>query len=56
MAFLRNRDYVVPEDVQAIWVDAVAHRLLMVPGAERATDPKEIARTVLRTVEAPRVR
>ena len=56
VAFLRNRDYVVPEDVQAIWVDAVAHRLLMVPGAERATDPKEIARTVLRTVEAPRVR
>lgn len=56
VAFLRNRDYVVPEDVQAIWVDAVAHRLLMVPGAERTTDPKEIARTVLRTVEAPRVR
>lgn len=56
VAFLRGRDYVVPEDVQTIWVDAVAHRLLMVPGAERATDPKEIARTVLRTVEAPRVR
>ena len=56
VAFLRGRDYVVPEDVQTIWVDAVAHRLLMVPGAERTTDPKEIARTVLRTVEAPRVR
>ena len=55
VAFLRGRDYVVPEDVQTIWVDAVAHRLLMVPGAERTTDPKEIARTVLRTVEAPRV-
>lgn len=56
MAFLRGRDYVVPEDVQTIWVNAIAHRLLMVPGAERTTDPKEIARTVLRTVEPPKVR
>ena len=56
VAFLRGRDYVVPEDVQTIWVNAIAHRLLMVPGAERTTDPKEIARTVLRTVEPPKVR
>ena len=56
VAFLRGRDYVVPEDVQTIWVDAVAHRLLMVPGAERTTTPQEIARTALRSVESPKVR
>ncbi|MDE6997277.1 MAG: MoxR family ATPase, partial [Oscillospiraceae bacterium] len=35
VAFLRSRDYVLPEDVQAIWADCAAHRLLLVPGAER---------------------
>ena len=42
VAFLRGRDYVVPEDVQTIWVDAVAHRLLMVPGAERTTGSRKL--------------
>ena len=55
VAFLRARDYVVPEDVQAIWVDAVAHRLLLVPGAERTVDVQEIARAALRSVDAPRI-
>ena len=55
VAFLRGRDYVVPEDVQAIWVDAAAHRLLLVPGAERTVSAQEIAQTVLRTVEPPRI-
>ena len=56
VAFLRGRDYVVPEDVQAIWVDAVAHRLLLVPGAERTVNAREIAHAALRSVEAPKVR
>ena len=56
VAFLRARDYVVPEDVQAIWVDAVAHRLLLVPGAERSVDVQEIARAALQSVDAPRIR
>ena len=55
VAFLRGRDYVLPEDVQSIWVDCVAHRLLMIPGAERTTDAQELARDVLRTVDAPRL-
>ena len=55
VAFLRGRDYVIPEDVQSIWVDAAAHRLLLVPGAERTTDAKEIARNVLRSVEPPKL-
>ena len=32
-AFLRGRDFVIPEDVQYIWTDAVAHRLLLPAGA-----------------------
>lgn len=55
VAFLRGRDYVVPEDVQTIWVDAVAHRLLMVPGAERTTGSRKIALAALQSVDPPRV-
>ena len=55
VAFLRGRDYVLPEDVQNIWVDCAAHRLLLIPGAERTTDVREIARNLLRTVDAPRM-
>jgi len=55
VAFLRGRDYVVPEDVQAVWVDCAAHRLLLVPGAERTTSAKEIAQNVLRTVDPPKL-
>lgn len=55
VAFLRGRDYVVPEDVQTIWADAVAHRLLMVPGAERSANVQEIANAALRAVEPPRI-
>ena len=55
VAFLRGRDYVVPEDVQSIWRDAIAHRLLLAPGAEGTTSAVEVAGTVLRTVEPPRI-
>lgn len=55
VAFLRGRDYVVPEDVQTIWVDAVAHRLLMVPGAERSANVQEIAHAALRSVDPPKI-
>ena len=55
VAFLRNRDYVLPEDVQSIWVDCAAHRLLLVPGAERTTSAQEIAHGVLRSVDPPKL-
>ena len=56
-AFLQGRDYVVPEDVSFIWVDAIAHRLVLpagaVGGAQRARD---IATEVLSATRAPRIR
>ena len=55
VAFLRGRDYVLPEDVQTVWVDCAAHRLLLVPGAERTSSAQEIAQNVLRTVDAPKL-
>ena len=55
VAFLRSRDYVLPEDVQAIWADCAAHRLLLVPGAERTASAQEIAQNVLHTVDPPKL-
>lgn len=54
VAFLRNRDYVVPEDVQCIWQEACAHRLLPAPGAEGTAG--DIAAQVLRGVDSPKIR
>ena len=56
VAFLRGRDYVVPEDVQSIWRDTVAHRLLLLPGAEGTTSAPAVAAALLRSVEPPRIR
>ena len=55
-AFLRGRDFVVPEDVQCIWREAVAHRLVLRPGTEGTADAQEIAGAVLHAVEPPRIR
>ena len=56
-AFLRGRDYVVPEDVEFLWVDAIAHRLVLpagaAGGAQRAADT---ASEVLESVRPPRIR
>ena len=56
-AFLRGRDFVIPEDVQYIWTDAGAHRLLLpagaVGGAERL---RQIAGEVMNRVHPPRIR
>ena len=56
VAFLRGRDYVVPEDVQCIWREAVAHRLLLVPGGEATTTAWNVAGAVLQSVEPPHIR
>lgn len=56
-AFLRGRDYVIPEDVRYIWVDAVAHRLVLPAGAAGgAQRAMELALEVLEATRAPRLR
>ena len=56
VAFLRGRDYVVPDDVQSLWRDAVAHRLLLAPWAEETIGAVDIADAALHGVEPPRIR
>ena len=57
VAFLRGRDFVIPEDVQYIWCDAVAHRLILPSGAAGDTARTvQIASEVLAAVRPPRIR
>ncbi len=56
VAFLRGRDYVVPEDVQTIWRDVIAHRLILAPGVEGTVTGQAVATAVLKAVEPPRIR
>ena len=57
VAFLRGRDYVIPDDVRFIWVDAIAHRLILPAGAAgSARRAAEIAGEVLDQVRPPRLR
>lgn len=56
-AFLRGRDFVIPDDVQFIWKDAIAHRLILpAGGAGGETRAAQIADEVLRGVHPPRIR
>ncbi len=56
-AFIRGRDYVVPDDVKFLWVDAIAHRLVLPAGAAgSAQRAVRIAAEVLDSVRPPRLR
>ena len=55
-AFLRGRDYVIPEDVQCIWRDVIAHRLIPIPGSEGAITGGTVAAEILKAVNPPRIR
>ncbi len=56
-AFLQGRDYVIPSDVQYIWSDAMAHRLILPAGiAGDSSRTVRIAAEVLDSVRAPRLR
>ena len=55
MAFVLGRDYVIPEDIQRVFQDTVAHRLILSPRAEsaQAVDP---LREILKAIPAPQIR
>ena len=53
-AFLRHRGYVTPEDVKAIGMDVLRHRVLITYEAEaEEIDAEEIARQIFDHVEVP---
>ena len=56
VAYVQGRDYVVPKDVQTVFVSTVAHRLLMSPEAEaKAITPEAVLEEILKRTPAPRV-
>ncbi len=53
-AYMRGRNYVVPEDIQSLYVDVCAHRLILTPRAKiRKRSPEQILLEVLKSVKAP---
>ena len=56
IARLRGRDYVVPKDVQEVFVITVAHRLLLTSQAEaRGVSGEAVLQEILRAVPAPKL-
>ena len=56
IAQLQGRDYVTPADVQSVFVNTVAHRLLLTPGAEaHELTAEQILRNILSTIKAPSI-
>ena len=53
-AFLEGRDYVLPDDVKAVALDVMRHRLIVTYEAEaEAVTPEAVIRTVLDRVSVP---
>ena len=56
VAQLRGRDYVVPRDVQEVFLRTVEHRLLLTPKAENSGITAEaVLKNILNSVTAPKV-
>ncbi|MCL2247983.1 MAG: MoxR family ATPase [Oscillospiraceae bacterium] len=55
-AYLQGRDYVVPGDISPLFVDTLAHRLVLRPGAEHENlTAEKILSKVLKSVQPPRI-
>lgn len=55
MAFIRRRDFVTPDDVKIIAVDALAHRLILkVEDVMRQADERKIVKKILDSVSVPK--
>ena len=56
VAYVQGRDYVVPKDIQAVYVQTVAHRLLLAPEADaKQVLAESILEQILQNVPAPRL-
>ena len=57
VAQLRGRDYVIPKDVQEVFVSVITHRLLMSQRAEgKGLTAEQVLNQILSGVEAPKLR
>ena len=56
MARIHGRDYVLPEDVQEVFVKTVSHRLLLSAKAEgRRMSPEQVLTEILKQVPTPKM-
>lgn len=56
MAYLNNRDYVIPRDVQTVFREVVAHRLLLTPDMEaKGRKAEELLDEILKSTPAPKL-
>lgn len=53
-AVMQGRDYVVPEDLQALFCETISHRFILDPQSH--TDRSALAQQILQSVRAPRIR
>jgi len=55
MALMRGRDFVTPDDIKALAVDALAHRLILrVEDVMKQVDERKIVKKILDTVSVPK--
>jgi len=55
MALMRGRDFVTPDDIKTLAVDALAHRLILrVEDAMKQADERKIVKGILDTVSVPK--
>ena len=57
LAAIRQRDYVIPDDVKYLAEPTLAHRLIISPAARiKNVDPKEVVQDILSSVQVPGAR
>ena len=56
-AAMDGRDYVIPDDIKALAMSALAHRLIVSPSARiKDVDPRAVVEDVLQSVPVPGAR
>jgi MoxR-like ATPase len=57
LAAIRQRDYIIPDDVKYLAEPTMAHRLIISPAARiKNVDPKEVVQDILSSVHVPGAR
>ena len=55
-AYLNGRNYVVPQDVQKVFLPVITHRLILTPEAEvNSRKTTDIAKEILTSAPVPKV-
>ena len=54
-AYMTGRDYVIPDDVQAVFSPVMSHRMILTPEAEfKEVKPTDIAKEIVKTTVIPK--